>query len=237
MLSKQRTGGRPASRVLPEFGKDVEQLGYWSARLVMVLVSGLFFSLLLDLFGIATEPFGVLAFLLLAPTLIVTVVAIHYQARPDKRIWSELGIIFAVIFAVLVNGVHAVQLNWAPGTTWGSIGLFARDNGSVVFAVNMFAYAALCLSSGFLARAITVVEGAAAWIQRLFVLSGWLLFPMLLIPPFLAGTATSLIWVEGKAGVVVLLLWSMLFIPLSGLVCGHFHRLLVHRQCGVINIR
>jgi hypothetical protein len=48
--------------------------------------------------------------LLLAPTFIVLMVSIHYYAAPDKKIWSHLGIAFALIYAVMASINYITQL-------------------------------------------------------------------------------------------------------------------------------
>ena len=48
--------------------------------------------------------------LVLAPTFIVLMVSIHYYAAQEKRIWSQLGMAFAVVYAVMASLNYIMQL-------------------------------------------------------------------------------------------------------------------------------
>jgi hypothetical protein len=50
------------------------------------------------------------ASLLLAPSFVVMMVSIHYAAPEEKKIWSHIGITFAVLYAALVSIVYVTWL-------------------------------------------------------------------------------------------------------------------------------
>ena len=191
--------------------KDTYRLGYWSAVLVLtwVIVFGL--CMVLGLFGVSSGQLSFLAGLLLAPSFIGLMAAIHQQTAAPKRIWSLLGLEFAVIYAVLVDIVYYIQLTVTRTTVGGAAnGLagaaasgasvialqqFVFTPGTAVFALDMLGYAFMCLATWAAAYSFTGKDGLSTWIKRLFILHGVLVFPTILAPAMMAGTGAG-----GRAG-------------------------------------
>jgi hypothetical protein len=49
---------------------------------------------------------------LLAPAFVAMMVSIHHYAAPEKKVWSQLGLSFAVIYAVMCSLTYYVQLTF-----------------------------------------------------------------------------------------------------------------------------
>src|SRR5512146_3093588 len=104
-----------------EIPHSVRQLGFWSAVLSTVFSVGYGLALIVTMISMTAAPTdapagwqGIESFvatfqpvqmlslipsLFLAPTFVVLMASIHYYAAPDKRIWSHLGVGFALIYA------------------------------------------------------------------------------------------------------------------------------------------
>ncbi len=86
------------------------RLGFWSAVLAFVFSNTFTIGALAGL----AKPWDVYipigASLLLALSFVVMMVAIHYAASDDKKIWSHLGVAFATLYAALVSIVYVTWL-------------------------------------------------------------------------------------------------------------------------------
>lgn len=90
--------------------QSVNRLGFWSALLAFVFSNTFTIGVLAGL----PKPWDVYvpigASLLLALSFVVMIVAIHYAAPDDKKIWSHIGIAFAILYAALVSIVYVTWL-------------------------------------------------------------------------------------------------------------------------------
>jgi hypothetical protein len=112
--------------------RSVRQLGFWSAVLATLSSIGYGIAVIVMLISSITAAadtppgwHGIEAFvasfqfiqmlplipsLVLAPTFIVLMVSIHYYAAQEKRMWSQLGIAFAIVYAVMASLNYIMQL-------------------------------------------------------------------------------------------------------------------------------
>jgi hypothetical protein len=90
------------------------RLGFWSAVLTAVFTMLFLVGAILDTMGLLPPPWDVVipigASLLLAPSFVVLMVSIHYAAPFEKKIWSHIGIAFAILYAALVSIVYVTWL-------------------------------------------------------------------------------------------------------------------------------
>ncbi len=89
---------------------SVNRLGFWSALLVFVFSNTFTIGALANL----PKPWDVYipigASLLLALTYVVMMVTVHYVADDNKKIWSHLGLTFAILYTALVSIVYVTWL-------------------------------------------------------------------------------------------------------------------------------
>lgn len=196
---------------------EAQKVTYWSARLVMLWVLLFALTMVLGLFGVATGPLAFLVCLLLAPSFVGMMAGLHQQAPPEKRVWSQLGLSFAVIYAVLVGGVYYVQLS-ALRAAADELLPFVYTPGSVFFALNMLGYAFMCLSTWCAASVFTRGDRLTLWIRRLFIVHGWMVFPTLIFPLLVPYPSAGAGGDSDIFGSLALLLWCLIFIPLAHLV-------------------
>lgn len=230
-----------------ELPQAVRQLGFWSAVLATLFSIGYGATLIVSMIAlmgtaadtqvgstaaptgwqgiesfVATfQPIQMLSLvpsLLLVPAFVVLMVSIHYYAAPQKKIWSELGLAFALIYAVMATinylvQLTAVRLSILSGETDG-LAMFVMGNPHSLFWVLASCYVFMNLAMLF---AAPVFDGGKLeqWIRWLFYANG-------------ATLITSLIGITLDVKAVYLLLslvpWCVVFAPATALVAVLFRR-------------
>jgi hypothetical protein len=195
------------------------KIGMWVS--LALAVETIAFGIAL-LFSTANDA-AYLASLFIAPSFVALMVAIHYTASPHKRVWSHLGLSFAIIYAVLCTLNYYIQLTAVRvndlGIPQNLMKVFAFTPGSVMFAQDMLGYAFLCLSTLVTAPVFTG-NRLAAWIKWLFVGHGLVFFVPLVFPALsFSQDATG-----DEIGVIANLGWCLLFAPIALLLVVYFKR-------------
>jgi hypothetical protein len=203
--------------------------GQWAATLVAVLVAAFGASLLIGLLfedlaaGGLTASF--VASFLLAPAFVAMMVSISVGASASVRVWGQLGVALASIYAVLVTTVYYLQLTIVPGATETYsaevVTLLTFAPGAPLFAIDMLGYGFMTLAT-LAAAWVFVGAGINAWIRRWFVAHGVLGVPTLLAPVLFTGQPGS---GSDQLGSLVLIGWSLFFLPVAVLVAVRFARL------------
>lgn len=157
--------------------------------------------------------------LLLGVSFVVLTISIHHVAGTSARIWSHVAVAFATIYVTLISIVYYVQLAFviprlASGRTEGIELLFFEPFDSFLYAVDVYGYSLMSLSTLF-AAPVFRNEGLERWIRIALIANGCLI-------PFLALQMywPPLIW--GGA------LWAITFPAATGLLALHFGRLRAH---------
>lgn len=200
---------------------DIQRLGYWSAAIATLSTVLFGCAVFLGLLGVSSKTFAYLVCLPLALSFVVMIACIHYQAPRDKRIWSLVGLCFAVAYASLTTLVYYVQLSAARNYS-AELLPFIFTPGSVFFAVDMLGYGFMCLATWFAAGVFGSQDSLSLWIRRLAVFHGWLVFPTLIAPALLPSPSLSAPEAHGVWGSLVLVFWCLVFAPLAYLVARHF---------------
>jgi len=155
--------------------KSVSRIGFWSAVLATLFSAGYGITLIvmmismlatvtetpsgwrgMESFVASFQPIQMLPLipsLLLAPTFIVLMVSVHYYAAPDRKIWSHLGIAFALVYAVMatinyVTQLTVVRLSILNKETEG-LAMFVMGNSHSIFWALASAYAFMNLAMLF----------------------------------------------------------------------------------------
>jgi hypothetical protein len=208
-------------------------LGFWSAILASV------FAILFVLIAIATslmfpmkawngiqtyvEDFNFLdmasfipAFFL-APTMVILIACINAIAPVSKKIFSQIGLVFAIIYAAIIPTnyylqLFVVRLNLQSGTLEG-LSILAQPNlHSIFFALETLGYGFLSLATIFISLVFTSGK-LEIWMRSLFIVSGAVGIFGVIVAPF---DQPYLIF----AG---LGLWSLAF-PISTILLSIFFR-------------
>jgi hypothetical protein len=88
----------------------VFQISFWAALLTTVWILIFNVAIALGAAGAPTRSLAVGASLLLALTFVVLMVGLHHYAPQEKKIWSQIGLSFAILYAALLLWNYYLQL-------------------------------------------------------------------------------------------------------------------------------
>ena len=147
---------------------SIRAAGFWAARLALVGAIGYILSVPLQMMSmLSPTQDSVLAFassLVIAPSFLVTVVALHYTVLPEKRFWTQVAVQLATIYVALACVNYVVQLATVlpAGYSWsftdqagtpGPLSVLNQTPHSLMWDIDGLAYIFLNLSTLFAARA------------------------------------------------------------------------------------
>lgn len=151
----------------------------------------------------ASTPLGIAVLLtpsfLLGSSFLVLVAALHRLASTEARVFSQVALAFATVYATLVSMVYFTQLTLvgprlASGDTAGIEYLFFVPYRSFLFAVDLLGYSFMCMATLFAAFALPTLRGAPT--ARLLLLLNGALTPFLLFQMY----EPRLIWIAALWG-------------------------------------
>lgn len=90
--------------------RAVYQIGFWSAILTTAWIIIFNIAIALGVAGVSTRSVAVGASLLLAFSFIALMVSIHNYAPPERKIWSQIGLSLAIVYAALLTWNYYLQL-------------------------------------------------------------------------------------------------------------------------------
>ena len=120
--------------------------------------------------------------ILLAPSFLILMISVHHFAPDEKKIWSHIGVAFAVAYCIFVTIVYFVGLTiQLPHTIQGDLDkyeLLKYIPKSFMTAIDALGYASMSLAMLF-ASPVFGKSGLQNWIRRLFIANG-VLAPVIL---------------------------------------------------------
>jgi len=172
--------------------KTVNRIGFWSAILTTVwtiwfiVAFGYYMSSLpskwpgIEAFAASFEPIPYIAWvipcLLLVLTFPVMVSCIHYYAPDDKKIWSLLGLVFAVMYGAVLSTNYWLLLTvvresilsgYTEGLEWFVIG----SPHSITNTIEGIGYGFMGLAAIFVSQ-IFSGDKLERWLRWLFIVNG-----------------------------------------------------------------
>ena len=103
--------------------RTVSTFGFWSALTACAAAVGYSAIQTLQIVGLVGHPWDdILIFgfsICIASPFVLAMLALHYAAPEDKKIWSHAGLVFASMYAVLVSLVYMIELGVAIPMTLG----------------------------------------------------------------------------------------------------------------------
>ncbi len=205
--------------------KSSVQLGYWSSIVVTLMLMIFPLSLAFDL------PLDVAygSSFLLAPAFVAMMVSVHHYAAPDKKVWSQLGLSFAVIYAVMCSLTYYIQLtfiknNYLPIAD-ETVAPFIFIPGTPIFAQDMLGYVFFCLAT-FAAGPVFTGGKLEEWIKWLFIINGIMFaIPTLVMPAIPMPVNATGTGVGNQVGEYANIVWSFYVATATGLTAVMFKRL------------
>jgi hypothetical protein len=153
--------------------------------------------------------------LLLGPSFVVLMAALHIAAPPEGKVFSLAGLAFAAMYATLTGLVYFVQLTFvgpriAAGDTAGIELLLFVPYKSFLFAIDLLGYSLMSLATLIAAFALPP-EPASRWARWAMIANG-------LILPFLAFQmfVPVLIWPAAA--------WAIAFPAMAVLLAAMFRK-------------
>lgn len=151
----------------------------------------------------ASTPFGIAILLtpslLLGSSFLIMTAALHRLAPPPARVFSQIALAFATVYATLISMVYFTQLTLvaprlASGDTAGIEYLIFVPYRSFLFAVDLLGYSVMCIATLFSAFALPAMRGART--AKLFLLLNGAITPFLLFQMY----EPRLIWIAALWG-------------------------------------
>jgi hypothetical protein len=144
----------------------VYELGLWSAVVATILVT---------IAGITAtasiQPFATIMGFLLTPTFLVVMACIHCYASESKKVFSLVGLSFAIIYATLISLNYFIQLTFVNQSTF-DVSIFSMTNPqSMMWVIEVLGYFFMGLATLFAAPVFGSgrVEKIIKW---LFIVNG-----------------------------------------------------------------
>ena len=126
--------------------KFVYQLGFWSATTatLLVAVAGITATA-------AIQPFATIVGFLLTPSFLVVMACIHCYASNERKVFSLVGLSFAIIYATLISVNYFIQLTFVHQSTF-NVEIFDMGNPqSMMWVIEILGYFFMGLSTVFTA--------------------------------------------------------------------------------------
>jgi hypothetical protein len=117
--------GKPLARPAIEYS-SLHLLGYWSSIASLLFALGYSAAQLLSWLKVTSYPgYLVLLFLpslFLAPSFRVAIICLHHKVQEELKIWSAIGVAFALIYRAFATLTYFTQLgSVVPGILRGEI--------------------------------------------------------------------------------------------------------------------
>jgi uncharacterized membrane protein len=175
----------------------VERIGFWSATIAFVALSGYCAVTFLQILGLVTYPWdAILIFglsLLIATPFMLAMLVVHYITPEEKRFWSHAALLFAVMYNTFVTINYVVQLTAV--IPYGNSNL-AQTPHSLFWTLDALGYIFMGLAT-LSATPVFGKQGLQKWIRWFFLANG-LVTPLVALVYFYPTSSSA--WNLGTAG-------------------------------------
>lgn len=196
-----------------------EKIGFYSAIIAGLSTAIFAISMLID--NMLLISFGIC--MVLSWSYIVLTCAFAAQANQDKKVFAYAGLSFASVYAVFINLVYFTQLTTVnqKAASKDVINALTYTPGSWIFALDIFGYGMMAVSTFFVGLTIFPKNRTDKWLKTMLMLHG--LFAIgIIFPMFNLFNVTAGVDSVNNMGVIVLEGWSLFFIPIMMLAAKHF---------------
>jgi hypothetical protein len=144
----------------------VNQLGFWSAATATLLVAVAGITATASI-----QPFATVVGFLLTSSFLVVMACIHSYASEERKVFSLVGLSFAIIYATLISVNYFIQLTFVRQTAFDVSVFDMANNQSMMWVIEVLGYFFMGLSTLFAAPVFgsSKVESLVKW---LFVANG-----------------------------------------------------------------
>jgi hypothetical protein len=197
-----------------------EKIGFYSALITGLSTAIFAISILVD--ALLLISFGIC--MVLSWAYIVLTCAFAAKANQDQKVFAYAGLSFACIYAVFINLVYFTQLTTVNQQAASNdvIDALTYAPGSWMFALDIFGYGMMAVSTFFVGLTILPKNRTDKWLKAMLMLHG--LFALgIILPMFNLFNGTAGVDSVNNMGVVVLEGWSLFFIPIMMLATKYFN--------------
>lgn len=156
---------------------------------------------------------------------IMMVAGFQHESREDRRVAANIGVAFAVVYAVLILLVYFAQTTTVRLAELNeqAIKILDYQRGGLMFNYDLLGYGMMALSTFFIGLSILPDSRADKWLKYLMVGHG-IFFPGCFIMP-MTGAFTGMASVcSGNGGTIALIGWCAYFLPIGVLAFRHFQK-------------
>lgn len=196
-------------------------VGFYSSVLVSTTLALFALFLLLSLLGIHTLYASFMAIMTMGIGFVAMQASIYLISESDKKIYSLLGLVFAIMFSVFISIAYYLQLavvkNNSLNLSYDALRLITYSPGSLSFALDMLGFTFLCLSVFAL---IPIYLSAKDRLLRTFLwINGLLALPTFMFPIFFVNKNIT---PSDQVGSWIIFVWCLVFLPISLLLARMF---------------
>jgi hypothetical protein len=146
--------------------RHVCHLGFWSATIATLLVTVAGITATASI-----QPFATVVGFLLTLSFLVVMACIHCYAPEERKVFSLVGLSFAIVYAVLISVNYFIQLTFVRQSSF-DVKVFAMDNPqSMMWVIEVLGYFFMGLSTLF-AAPVFGSSGIESLIKWLFAANG-----------------------------------------------------------------
>lgn len=142
------------------------------------------------------------------------------ECDPSRKVASNVGMVLAAVYAVLVLLVYFAQNTSVRLDNLGdqALGILDFKRGGLMFSYDLLGYGMMALSTFFIGLGISPKSRADRWLKVLMTVHGVFFLSCFLLPMTGIFGGSS----DGVGGVVALELWCAYFLPIGVLSFLHF---------------
>lgn len=167
--------------------KNLKSIGYWSGLLTTVFAIIYIIPQLIQGIDMPETKMSLVWILtpslFLAPAFLIMMVAIHYYAPVSKKIWSHIGLLFALAYFVFVSIVYFTVLTVTmPHTLNGQeelVAVLKYVPKSFLSGIDALGYTTMSLATLF-AFPVFSRTGSERWVRWAFLANG-VIAPIILL--------------------------------------------------------
>ena len=196
------------NRIIPRIGS------------VIVTVAVFLFAICL----IVNFPFGSYLVCMFLPIgYIMMAAGLHDESYENRRVAANIGMAFAVVYAVLIFLVYFAQTTSVRlgGLSEQAQGILDFQRGGLMFNYDLLGYGMMALSTFFMGLSVQADTKADKWMKALMMIHGVFFFGCFIMP--MTGVFSSMS--DGRTnfgGVAALVAWCAYFFPIGILAYRHF---------------
>ena len=148
---------------------------------------------------------------------------LHHESGEGRRVAATVGLLFAVVYAVLILLVYFAQTSSVRlgGLNEQALDILDFKRGGLLFNYDLLGYGMMALSTFFLGLSVRADGRADKWLKGLLMLHGLFFFGCFFLP--MTGVFSGMSSGDtSRGGVLALVLWCVYFFPIGVLACRHF---------------